>query len=49
MLLATLITGAVGPATVHAAGPYVVNSINDTDDANTADGICQTGQGRSRQ
>ena len=42
VLFATLLVGAIGAVTVHAAGPYVVNSIADDDDANAGDGLCKT-------
>lgn len=42
LIVTGIFTVAMPVTTVHAAGPYVVNSTNTGDDANTADGICQT-------
>lgn len=42
VLFATLLVSTIGPVALHAAGPYVVNSIADDDDASAGDGLCMT-------
>jgi CSLREA domain-containing protein len=46
LALLLALTGVLGPArTVHAAGPFTVNTTADTHDASAGDGICLDGNG----
>lgn len=40
-----LVAGLGAPATVHATGPYIVNSVVDAIDAQPGDGLCETAPG----